>query len=75
MIAHRLSTIQNADQIAVIKGGKVAEVGTHGELLERGGLYYRLNRAQLVAAREHRKTTIRRATTKRSRRTRRSEGK
>ena len=47
VIAHRLSTIQNADQIAVIKGGKVAEVGTHGELLQSKGVYYRLNRAQL----------------------------
>jgi len=47
VIAHRLSTIQNADQIAVIKAGKVAEVGTHGELLLQKGIYYRLNRAQL----------------------------
>ena len=44
MIAHRLSTIQNADQIAVIKAGKVAEVG---ELLQRKGIYYQLYRAQL----------------------------
>ena len=44
MIAHRLSTIQNADQIAVIKAGKVAEVG---ELLQKKGIYYQLCRAQL----------------------------
>ena len=69
VIAHRLSTIRNADQIAVIKAGKVAEVGTHHELLERGGLYYRLNKAQVVAAREHKKTMLRRASTaKQSRR-------
>ncbi|MBM3940986.1 MAG: ABC transporter ATP-binding protein [SAR202 cluster bacterium] len=39
VIAHRLSTVQHADQIAVIEQGRVAEVGTHRELLERGGLY------------------------------------
>ena len=47
MIAHRLSTIQNADQIAVVKAGKVEEVGTHSVLLQKKGIYYRLNRAQL----------------------------
>jgi ATP-binding cassette subfamily B protein len=39
MIAHRLSTIVNADQIVVLDNGKVAERGTHEELLERAGLY------------------------------------
>ena len=39
MIAHRLSTIVNADQIVVLDGGRVAERGTHDELLEKGGLY------------------------------------
>jgi ABC-type multidrug transport system fused ATPase/permease subunit len=48
IIAHRLSTIQNADTIAVIKGGKVAEKGTHSELLNSRGIYYRLNQAQLI---------------------------
>ena len=42
MIAHRLSTIVNADQIVVLDEGRVAERGTHEQLLERGGLYAEL---------------------------------
>ena len=48
VIAHRLSTVYGADQIAVIKGGKVAEQGTHSELLAKKGIYYKLNRFQVV---------------------------
>ena len=42
VIAHRLSTIVGADQIVVLDDGRVAERGTHGELLAKGGLYSEL---------------------------------
>jgi subfamily B ATP-binding cassette protein MsbA len=42
VIAHRLSTIQQADRIMVLARGSIVEVGTHDELLSRGGQYQRL---------------------------------
>ncbi|MBR6954472.1 MAG: ABC transporter ATP-binding protein [Clostridia bacterium] len=42
MIAHRLSTVVNADQIIVLNEGRVAEQGTHAELVSRNGLYARM---------------------------------
>ncbi|MFQ5738628.1 MAG: ABC transporter ATP-binding protein [Acidobacteriota bacterium] len=42
VIAHRLSTIRRADQILVIEGGRIAERGTHRELIESRGRYYQL---------------------------------
>ncbi len=48
-IAHRLSTIRHADQILVIDEGKVAESGTHEELVARNGIYARMHRIQAAA--------------------------
>ena len=49
IIAHRLSTIINADKIVVMQRGKIVEMGTHGELLERKGLYAHLYHSQFSA--------------------------
>lgn len=46
IIAHRLSTIRDADRIVVIDGGRVAECGSHEELLKKQGCYYRLYQNQ-----------------------------
>jgi len=47
VVAHRLSTVKNADQIIVLKEGKITETGTHRELVERKGDYYHLVKEQL----------------------------
>ncbi len=46
VIAHRLSTIHNADKIIVMHRGEIRETGTHNELLQQGGIYYRLYQLQ-----------------------------
>ena len=53
VIAHRLSTIRNADQIAVVFGGKVVEKGTHDKLMEKESGHYR----KLVDAQDRRPST------------------
>ncbi|MBW4562083.1 MAG: ATP-binding cassette domain-containing protein [Mojavia pulchra JT2-VF2] len=55
VIAHRLSTVQKADQIAVLDQGRVVEVGTHNELLQKGGYYSRLYSMQFA---DHPEVTV-----------------
>ncbi len=50
VIAHRLSTVRNADVIVVMESGRVAETGTHAELLGKGGLYAKLVAHQISGA-------------------------
>lgn len=46
IIAHRLSTVEHADQVLVLDEGRLAEIGTHADLLQRGGLYSHLHQMQ-----------------------------
>jgi len=50
VIAHRLSTVRRADKIVVLDRGRIAETGTHEELVSRGGIYQRLYELQFLAA-------------------------
>jgi ATP-binding cassette subfamily B protein len=48
IISHRISTVKEADQIVVLDDGKIAERGTHDELVELGGIYAELHQKQLL---------------------------
>ncbi|HBL26002.1 MAG TPA: ABC transporter ATP-binding protein, partial [Acidobacteria bacterium] len=48
LVSHRISTVQNADLILVLDRGRVAERGTHQQLLAHGGLYADLHQRQLL---------------------------
>ncbi|HEU5288278.1 MAG TPA: ABC transporter ATP-binding protein [Candidatus Limnocylindria bacterium] len=48
VVAHRISTVKDADEILVLDDGRIAERGTHGELLALGGLYAAMYRRQLL---------------------------
>jgi len=50
VIAHRLSTIESADRIVVMEQGRIVEIGSHNELLDKSGAYARLHRLQFHAA-------------------------
>ena len=52
VIAHRLSTLRNADKLIVLNRGKMVEYGTHKQLLDKRGIYYKLVMAQRRAALE-----------------------
>lgn len=47
VVAHRLSTVKNADQIIVLDGGKIVEMGQHHDLIQKKGQYYHLVKNQL----------------------------
>jgi ATP-binding cassette subfamily B protein len=51
IIAHRLSTVMNADEILVMDGGRIVERGSHGDLLQKQGLY-----AQMWALQQQQET-------------------
>jgi ATP-binding cassette, subfamily B, multidrug efflux pump len=48
IVSHRVSTVRGADQIVVLDDGRIAEVGTHDELVRHGGLYAELSRKQML---------------------------
>ena len=47
LISHRITTLMSADRILVLNGGRVEQLGTHGELIEREGIYRQIYEIQM----------------------------
>ena len=53
IVAHRLSSVQDADQIVTMQNGEIQEIGTHNELIQKGGLYAHLCELQGMQSKEN----------------------
>ena len=51
VIAHRLSTLKDVDSLIIVENGRIAEKGTHTELIAKKGIYHKLFTLQVIAMR------------------------